>query len=124
MRIPLSYSFRNLLTRRLTTILTASGMALVVFVFATILMLAEGLRKTLVDTGSYDNVIVIRRASTTEVQSGIDRYQASIVETQPEIAIGQNGRRLAAKELKIGRASCREREEISVGAVSLKKKKR
>jgi len=76
-------------------------MALVVFVFATILMLAEGLRKTLVDTGSYDNVIVIRRASTTEVQSGIDRYQASIVETQPEIAIGQNGRRLAAKELMV-----------------------
>ena len=74
-------------------------MALVVFVFATILMLAEGLRKTLVDTGSYDNVIVIRRASTTEVQSGIDRHQASIAETQPEIAIGQNGRRLAAKEM-------------------------
>src|SRR4030066_2330385 len=101
MRIPLSYSFRNLLTRRLTTTLTASGMALVVFVFATILMLAEGLRKTLVDAGPYDNVIVIRRASTTEVQSGIDRYQASIVETQPEIAIGQNGRRLAAKELMV-----------------------
>lgn len=74
-------------------------MALVVFVFATILMLAEGLRKTLVDTGSYDNVIVIRRASTTEVQSGIDRHQASIAETQPEIAIGRNGRRLATKEM-------------------------
>ncbi|MBI2471778.1 MAG: ABC transporter permease [Planctomycetes bacterium] len=99
MKIPLSYSFRNLLTRRLTTTLTASGMALVVFVFATILMLAAGLRKTLVDTGSYDNVIVIRRASTTEVQSGIDRYQASIAETQPEIAIGQNGRKLVAKEM-------------------------
>lgn len=99
MRIPLSYSFRNLLTRRLTTMLTASGMALVVFVFATILMLAEGLRKTLVDTGSHDNVIVIRRASTTEVQSGIDRYQASVAETQPEIAIGQNGRKLVTKEM-------------------------
>jgi ABC-type antimicrobial peptide transport system permease subunit len=99
MKIPLSYSFRNLLTRRLTTTLTTSGMALVVFVFATILMLAEGLRKTLVDTGSYDNVIIIRRASTTEVQSGIDRYQASVAETQPEIAIGHNGRKLAAKEM-------------------------
>lgn len=99
MKIPLSYSFRNLLTRRLVTVLTTSGMALVVFVFATILMLAEGLQKTLVDTGSHDNVIVIRRASTTEVQSGIDRYQASVVETQPEIAIGQNGRKLVAKEM-------------------------
>ena len=52
MQVPVSYSFRNLWTRRLTTILTAWGMALVVFVFAAILMLAEGLQKTLVDTGS------------------------------------------------------------------------
>ena len=66
MKIPISYSFRNLWTRRLTTILTASGMALVVFVFAAILMLSEGLRKTLVDTGSYDNVVVIRKAAESE----------------------------------------------------------
>lgn len=99
MKIPFSYSFRNLLTRWLTTILTASGMALVVFVFASILMLAEGLRKTLVQTGSYDNVMVIRKASKSEVQSGVDRLQASIVETQPEVAIGTNGQRLLAKEL-------------------------
>lgn len=99
MGIPLSYSFRNLFTRRLTTTLTALGMALVVFVFATILMLAEGLRKTLIDTGTYDNVVVIRRASTSEVQSGISRYQVSIVETQPEIAIGENGRKLVAREM-------------------------
>lgn len=99
MKIPVSYSFRNLLTRRLTTTLTASGMALVVFVFAAILMLAEGIRKTLVNTGSPDNVIVVRRASGSEVQSGIDRLQASIVETQPEIAIGRDGLRLLSKEM-------------------------
>lgn len=99
MAIPLAYSLRNLMTRRLTTALTTSGMALVVLVFATTLMLAEGLRETLVSTGSYDNVIVIRKASNTEIQSGIDRYQASIVETQPEIAIGENGQNLVAKEL-------------------------
>ncbi|MCK7511436.1 MAG: hypothetical protein MZV70_50220 [Desulfobacterales bacterium] len=39
-----AYSLRNLLARRLTTALTAGGMALVVFAFAAILMLAEGLR--------------------------------------------------------------------------------
>jgi len=97
--IPISYSFRNLWTRRLTTVLTASGMALVVFVFAAILMLAEGLRKTLVETGSYDNVIVIRKGSNSEVQSGVSRYQASIIETQPEAAIGANGQPLVAKEM-------------------------
>jgi putative ABC transport system permease protein len=99
MAIPFSYSFRNLWTRRLTTVLTASGMALVVFVFAATLMLATGLRKTLIETGSPDNVIVIRKASQSEVQSGVDRGQAAVVETQPEIAVGTNGRQLLAKEM-------------------------
>ena len=97
--IPFSYSIRNLKTRRLTTILTVSGMALVVFVFATILMLTEGLKKTLVETGSYDNVVIIRKSSASEVQSGIDRDQASIVETDPEIALGPDGKPLLAKEI-------------------------
>ncbi len=96
--MPLSYSFRNLWTRRLTTVLTASGMALVVFVFTAMLMLAEGLQKTLVETGSSDNVVVIRKSAATEVQSGIGRYQASIVETQPEIAMGVDGQPLLVKE--------------------------
>ena len=52
MAVPLSYSMRNLWKRRLTTSLTVSGMALVVFVFAAVLMMAEGLQKTLVETGS------------------------------------------------------------------------
>jgi len=99
MAIPFSYSFRNLWTRRLTTVLTASGMALVVFVFAATLMLATGLRKTLIETGSPDNVIVIRKASQSEVQSGVDRDQAAVVETQPEIAVGTNGMQLLAKEM-------------------------
>ena len=99
MGLPISYSFRNLWTRRLTTVLTASGMALVVFVFAAILMLAEGLRKTLVETGSYDNVIVIRKGSNSEVMSGVTRDQASIIETQSEAAIGAEGQALLAKEM-------------------------
>ena len=99
MAIPFSYSLRNLWTRRLTTVLTAGGMALVVFVFAAILMLAAGLEKTLVETGSPDNVVVIRKGSMTEVQSGVDRQQASVVETEAEIAIGPAGERLVAKEV-------------------------
>jgi putative ABC transport system permease protein len=99
MGIPYSYSLRNLWTRRLTTLLTASGMGLVVFVFAATLMLAEGLQQTLVATGSPDNVIVIRKASKSEVQSGVERVQASLIETQPEVAIGSDGNALLAKEL-------------------------
>jgi len=96
--IPWSYSLRNLWTRRLTTTLTALGMALVVFVFAATLMLSEGLRKTLVDTGSPENVVVIRSSSQTEVQSGVERNQAAIVSTLPEIAI-VDGEPLCAREM-------------------------
>ena len=99
MKIPFSYSWRNLTTRRLTTILTAGGMGLVVFVFASVLMLSAGLEKTLVETGSDDNVIITRKGSGTEVQSGLDRLQAALIESQPEIALDQNGRPLVAKEL-------------------------
>jgi len=74
-------------------------MALVVFVFSAILMLSEGLQKTLVDTGSYDNAVVTRKRSVSEVQSGVERSQASVIETEPEIAIGPQGQPLVAKEL-------------------------
>ena len=98
MTIPFSYIVRNLATRKLTTVLTAGGMALVVYVFATVLMLAAGLRETLVATGQDDNVVVIRRASQSEVQSGVDRAQAAVVESLPEIATGEDGRKLVSME--------------------------
>ena len=96
--IPVSYIARNLLARNLTTALTAGGMALVVYVFATVLMLAAGLQETLIATGQPDNVIAIRRGSQTEVQSGIDRTAAAIVESLPDIATGEDGKKLLSKE--------------------------
>jgi ABC-type antimicrobial peptide transport system permease subunit len=82
----------------MTTTLTAGGLALVVFVFATVLMLDAGLKQTLVTTGEYDNVVAIRKGSETEIQSGIGRYQASVIETNPAVAIGADGRRMSSKE--------------------------
>ena len=99
MKIPLSYIVRNLWTRKLTTTLTAGGMALVVFVFATVLMLEEGLRNTLVQTGTWDNAVVIRRSSGTEVQSVIDRNQAAVIASAPEVAYGADGEPMASKEV-------------------------
>ncbi len=98
MTVPFSYVLRNLATRKLTTVLTAGGMALVVYVFATVLMLAAGLEETLVSTGQDDNVVVIRRGSQTEVQSGVERAQAAVIEGLPEIATGEDGQKLVSKE--------------------------
>jgi putative ABC transport system permease protein len=95
--IPLHYSVRNLWVRRVTTMLTAGGMALVVFVFATSLMLDAGLKRTLVATGEPDNVIVTRKGSTTEVQSALERSQAAVVAALPEVAV--IGEPLASREI-------------------------
>ncbi|HKA45043.1 MAG TPA: ABC transporter permease [Burkholderiales bacterium] len=98
MAVPYMYVARNLWTRRLTTALTAGGLALVVYVFTTVLMLDAGLKRTLVTTGEYDNVIVIRKGAETEIQSGIYRDQAAIVEMHPAVALGPGGERMASKE--------------------------
>ena len=98
MAIPLSYIARNLWNRRLTTALTAGGLALVVFVFATVLMLDAGLKRTLVTTGEYDNVVAIRKGTETEIQSSISRDQASIIEMHGAVASGAGGERMASRE--------------------------
>lgn len=98
MAIPFSYSFRNLWTRKWTSILTAGGMALVTFVFAAVLMLAQGLQQTLIDTGSPGNAIVLRGSAQTEVSSVIDRDSAAVIEIQPEIAEDARGGPIASKE--------------------------
>lgn len=92
------YSLRNLTVRRLTTVLTAGGMGLVVFVFCAVLMLADGLEQALVSTGSPENVIFIRRSSETEVQSIIPRDQAAVIESLPDIEIRRDGSPFSARE--------------------------
>jgi len=99
MAVPIQYVFRNLWTRRLTTLLTSGGVALVVFVFATVLMLDAGLRKTLVTTGEYENVVAIRKAAETEIQSGVTREQANILESLPGIARAPGGDPMVSKEV-------------------------
>jgi len=99
MKLILLYSLRNLIRRKLTTLLTASGMALVILVFSAVLMLSEGLKKTLIKTGTPDNVVVIRKSAGSEVQSGVDKDQARIIEVSPEIALNNEGKRMVAKEL-------------------------
>jgi putative ABC transport system permease protein len=96
--IPFSYILRNVYARKVTTLLTAGGMALVVFVFASSLMMTEGIRATLVATGQADNVMVIRAGSGTEVQSGVGRDQAAVIESLPDIATDGTGAKLVSKE--------------------------
>ncbi|MFM2065347.1 MAG: hypothetical protein RLZZ584_256 [Pseudomonadota bacterium] len=97
-QLPLSYIARNLWVRRVTTLLTAGGMALVVYTFATVLMMSEGIRATLVATGQPDNLLALRKGAGSEINSGIERSQADILASLPGIATNAEGQRLVSKE--------------------------
>ena len=96
--VPISYIARNLWVRRVTTLLTAGGMGLVVYVFATVLMMSEGIRATLVATGRPDNVMVLRKGAGAEINSAIARGQAAVIESLQGIALDGRGNRLVSRE--------------------------
>jgi ABC-type lipoprotein release transport system permease subunit len=91
MKIPLKYVLRNFKTRKLTTIITVSGIALVVMVFTAVLMMAYGIQKTLVSTGSPDNVKVVRKSAQGEISSIIDGETQNVIEHSRILQIIQGG---------------------------------
>ncbi|MDZ4347868.1 MAG: ABC transporter permease [Candidatus Binatia bacterium] len=99
MQIPFKYVLRSSSSRRLTTVITMFGIALVVFVFTAVLMMANGIQETLRSTGSDDNVVVARKAAMSEIMSIIDREAASIVTNMPQVARADDGRPLSSKEV-------------------------
>lgn len=99
MNLLVAYSFRNVIARKLTSVLTIIGIGLVVFVFCAVLMLSNGLRATLADTGYSENAIVIRKSSQTEISSILTRDMANVVRADQAIARDRDGSPLIAGEL-------------------------
>jgi len=99
LQIPLKYILRSSSSRRLTTVFTILGIALVVFVFTAVLMMANGVQQTLKSTGSDDNVTVVRKAAASEIMSIIDREAAGIVTNMPQVARSAEGRPISSKEV-------------------------
>jgi ABC-type lipoprotein release transport system permease subunit len=98
-RIPLAYNLRNLAARKVSTSLTALGIAAVAWVFIFTLALAGGFESALRSAGSPDNAIVIRSGSTAELTSILAREASSVIATQPEVARAPDGAPLATAEL-------------------------
>jgi ABC-type antimicrobial peptide transport system permease subunit len=98
MKIPFSYILRNFTARKLTAFITVGGIALVVFVFAAVLMMAYGIQKTLVATGSESNVLVTRKSANGEISSIIDRQTANVMLTLPDIARDAAGKPLVTTD--------------------------
>ncbi|MGB2867541.1 MAG: ABC transporter permease [Bacteroidota bacterium] len=98
MKIPLKYTLRNLASRRLTTAITVLGITLVVFVFAAVLMMANGIQKTLIATGSDENVLVARKAANGEISSIITRETANVILALDQVSRNADGKPLASGE--------------------------
>ncbi len=91
MKVPLKYMIKNFMNRKISTIITIAGITLVIFVFSAVLMLANGVRKTLVSTGSRDNVVVSRKGANGEISSIISGDVQDVVAALPYIAKDSSG---------------------------------
>ncbi len=97
--IPIRYNIRSLAVRKTTTVATAFGIALVVFVLASSLMLAEGVKKTLIVSGAPDTAIVLRKGSDNELGSVIDTGQVNRVLGAPGVRKDEKGKPMGAGEI-------------------------
>ncbi|MCC6749252.1 MAG: ABC transporter permease [Deltaproteobacteria bacterium] len=97
--IPLSYNVRSLAVRRTTTIAAALGIALVVFVLASALMLSAGIKHTLGSAGRADVAVVLRKGSDTEMMSSIEDPTVGLILAGPGVKKGEGGLPLGVGEL-------------------------
>jgi ABC-type antimicrobial peptide transport system permease subunit len=98
MKLPLKYVINNFRSRRTTTTITVAGIAMVVFVFAAVLMLAYGIEKTLAATGADDNVMILRKAASGEISSIIPGETGNIIQSLPNISRSADGKPVLSKE--------------------------
>jgi putative ABC transport system permease protein len=99
--IPLSYNVRSLFVRKTTTVATALGIGLVVFVLAAAFMLGAGIEKTMVGAGRKDNAIVLRKGSDTEMASSLEVSTLGMIGAAPGVKRGTGGTAVISGEVVI-----------------------
>ena len=99
MAIPLKYSIRNLLVRRVSTAMTVFVVCLVVTVFLFVLALWHGVSRTLSVTASTRNVITMRVGSQAEMQSVVTKDAYETIRSLPGIERSPSGESYVSAEL-------------------------
>jgi putative ABC transport system permease protein len=85
--------------RKTTTIATALGVGLVVFVYAAAQMLSSGVVKTMKSAGRSDNAIVLRKGSDVEMASSIELPTVNLVLAAPGVKRDSTGAALGSGEI-------------------------
>jgi len=99
MALPLTYNVRNVLVRWRATLATILGIALVVAVFILVQSLAAGLEKSGRNTGDPRNLMIVRKGSTAESSSQVNRAQLKTFQYLPQITRDERGQPLLSADL-------------------------
>lgn len=83
--IPIAYNMRSIFVRKAVSMATMLGLGLVVFVFASTLMLANGLKSTLQQSAAPDVALVLRKGATSEIQSIIKAPDVATILADPAL---------------------------------------
>jgi putative ABC transport system permease protein len=95
----LTYALRSLWARRMTTLATAAGIALLVFVLAASGMLASGMRTTIARAGDTTRAIVMQHDQWSESASLFDQSVLAQVAAAPGIRRDDRGQPLVTGEV-------------------------
>jgi len=101
MAIPIKYNIGNLMSRKVSTIMTVLGIGVVIAVMVAMLALYNGVQSALVSSGSKENMMVLREGAQTEATSWVTRDKFRIIRSLPGIARSRDGDALVSPELVI-----------------------
>jgi putative ABC transport system permease protein len=99
MALPIRYNVRNVFVRWRATLATIIGVALVVAVYILVQSLAVGLEKSGRNTGDPRNLMIVRKGSTAESSSQVNRSQLKTLQYLPQIARDERGQPLISADL-------------------------
>jgi putative ABC transport system permease protein len=100
--IPLYYNARSLLARRVSSIMTALAVALVVMILFILSGFIAGLKHTVMLSATHGNWIVASRGADSETASYISHEQYEIVKSRTQIQTTPGGEALISPEMMTG----------------------
>lgn len=99
MALPLSYNWRNLFVRKLSTALTFTVVSVVVLVLAVLLSFTAGIQASLNASGRADNLLVLKPGATAESTSILSPEEIAKLSQTPGVARDAAGTPLLSPEM-------------------------
>ncbi|MAG56575.1 MAG: hypothetical protein CMJ83_09820 [Planctomycetes bacterium] len=102
MRVPIHYNMRSMLHRKGATALTVLAIALTVAVLIILLGVHQGFTESVTGSGREDNVLCLRKGSTSEGASTLSRDDFGRIRDAPGIQKDAQGRPMVSAEMYAG----------------------